>query len=116
MRAEALTRHLGGKWHGSYGTSRCPAHEDKKPSLSLRDSDSGREPDDIVKHCSEAVRALRIASFLRASSRRKKIRPRTKNTKKKRFRWFSQLLICVFFVPLRGQSLSISESEPRSME
>ncbi len=42
MNAEALTKALGGTWHGSYGTARCPAHEDRTPSLSIRDGDNGR--------------------------------------------------------------------------
>ncbi len=42
MNAEELTRALGGKWHGSYGTARCPAHQDKTPSLSIREGDGGR--------------------------------------------------------------------------
>ena len=37
MNAEALTKALGGRWHGSYGTARCPAHEDRTPSFSVRD-------------------------------------------------------------------------------
>ncbi len=36
MNAEALTRALGGRWLGSYGTARCPAHDDHEPSLSIR--------------------------------------------------------------------------------
>ena len=39
MTAETLTKALGGRWHGSYGTARCPAHKDKTPSLSVRDAD-----------------------------------------------------------------------------
>src|SRR5215211_1243809 len=39
--AAALTRRLGGKWHGGYGTARCPAHEDQSPSFSIRDGDRG---------------------------------------------------------------------------
>ncbi len=42
MRAEALTRELGGRWRGRYGTARCPAHNDKNPSLSIRDGEDGR--------------------------------------------------------------------------
>ncbi len=30
MNAESLTRALGGRWHGSYGTARCPAHDDRE--------------------------------------------------------------------------------------
>lgn len=47
MRAEALTRQLGGRWHESYGMARCPAHEDANPSLSLRDGDGDR----LLLHC-----------------------------------------------------------------
>ena len=42
MRAESLTKALGGRWHGSYGTARFPAHDDRTPSLSVRDGDDGR--------------------------------------------------------------------------
>lgn len=38
--AETLTGQLGGKWHRSYGTARCPAHDDRTPSLSVRDGDT----------------------------------------------------------------------------
>jgi hypothetical protein len=31
-----LTLVLGGRWHGRYGTARCPAHPDKRPSLTIR--------------------------------------------------------------------------------
>ena len=42
MNAEELTKALGGHWSGSSGEARCPAHEDKTPSLSIRDGDGGR--------------------------------------------------------------------------
>ncbi len=42
MNAQDLTKALAGRWHGSYGTARCPAHEDKTPSLSIRDGAGGR--------------------------------------------------------------------------
>ena len=42
MRAEVLTRRLGGRWRGSSGTARCPAHDDSHPSLSIKDGDAGR--------------------------------------------------------------------------
>ena len=47
MNAESLTRALGGQWRGSYGTARCPAHEDKTPSLSISDGDG----DTLLTHC-----------------------------------------------------------------
>jgi len=39
--AERITRALGGHWSGAQGVARCPAHEDRNPSLSLKDGDSG---------------------------------------------------------------------------
>ena len=41
MRAEQLTRALSGRWHGQYGAARCPAHDDRNPSLSIRDGEAG---------------------------------------------------------------------------
>ena len=40
--AQDLTKALGGRWSGNSGTARCPAHEDKTPSLSIHDGDGGR--------------------------------------------------------------------------
>ena len=40
MSARELTQALGGRWHGRYGTARCPAHKDRHPSLTVRDGDS----------------------------------------------------------------------------
>jgi hypothetical protein len=37
--AERLTTCLGGRWHGHYGTAKCPAHDDHEPSLSIRDGE-----------------------------------------------------------------------------
>ena len=42
MNAENLTRALGGKWHGRRGMALCPAHDDKNPSLAIRDGDDGK--------------------------------------------------------------------------
>lgn len=39
-------RRLKGTWHGSYGKARCPAHEDRRPSLSIT---PGR--DAVLFHC-----------------------------------------------------------------
>ena len=48
MNARELTAALGGKWHGRYGTARCPAHLDKTPSLTVRDGDDfSRWIDDV---------------------------------------------------------------------
>lgn len=40
MNARDLTLALNGKWHGKYGTARCPAHDDRNPSLTIRDGDT----------------------------------------------------------------------------
>lgn len=47
MSAREITRVLKGTWHGAYGTARCPAHDDRSPSLSLRDGEDGR----LLVHC-----------------------------------------------------------------
>ena len=39
MDARDIIQALGGRWHGGYGTARCPAHEDKNPSLSVSERD-----------------------------------------------------------------------------
>ena len=50
MSPNELTKALKkGKWHGSYGTACCPAHDDKSPSLSIS---LGRDGRTLVKcHC-----------------------------------------------------------------
>src|SRR6266702_538639 len=35
--AEQIIRALGGQWHATNGTARCPAHNDRRPSLSITD-------------------------------------------------------------------------------
>ena len=40
--ARRIALALGGRWHGGYGTARCPTHDDRRPSLSLTDGDDGR--------------------------------------------------------------------------
>lgn len=39
MNARELTAILGGRWCGSYGLARCPAHDDENPSLSIGDGE-----------------------------------------------------------------------------
>jgi hypothetical protein len=41
MTAAELTRMLGGRWHGRYGTARCVIHDDRNPSLSIFEGDRG---------------------------------------------------------------------------
>src|SRR5690606_35246985 len=47
--ARDLVRRLGGTWHGSYGMACCPCHEDRRPSLKVRDDPSRSGGIDL--HC-----------------------------------------------------------------
>lgn len=40
--AREITALLGGKWHGTWGHCRCPAHVDANPSLSVSNGKDGR--------------------------------------------------------------------------
>jgi putative DNA primase/helicase len=42
MNAEAIARALGGRKIGSAWMARCPAHEDRDPSLSIDDAKNGK--------------------------------------------------------------------------
>ncbi len=41
MNAQEIVKALGGRWSGSAGVARCPAHDDREPSLSIRDGVDG---------------------------------------------------------------------------
>ena len=60
--ARGITRALGGRWHGSYGTACCPAHDDRRPSLSLRDGRDGR----LLAYCHAGCGWTAVADALRA--------------------------------------------------
>jgi hypothetical protein len=66
--AQRITAALGGKWYRRYGVARCPAHGDRKPSLSLSDGLGGR----LLAHCKtgcsfhEVLGALRRLGILEA--------------------------------------------------
>ena len=47
MTAEILARVLGGRRTGNHWMAPCPTHEDREPSLSIRDSDNGK----VLVHC-----------------------------------------------------------------
>lgn len=59
--ARELTAALDGFWCGSYGMAKCPAHDDRSPSLSIRDGDR----DKVLVKChagcaqSDVIDALR---------------------------------------------------------
>ena len=60
MSAEAITRALGGSWNGRAGVARCPAHEDRSPSLSLTDGADG-----LLLHCFAGCSFTDIIAALR---------------------------------------------------
>lgn len=45
--AQRITRALHGKWYGRYGVTRCPAHGDRHPSLTLANGPQGH----LLAHC-----------------------------------------------------------------
>jgi putative DNA primase/helicase len=82
--AETLTARLSGRWHGSYGEARCPAHDDRSPSLSIRDGDRspllkchrGCDPQDVVSALRRAghwpVETATQSSIATATERRRR--------------------------------------------
>jgi putative DNA primase/helicase len=48
MSARAIVKQLGGMWCGSCGLVRCPAHDDRNPSLKVRDDPNKRDGIDLI--------------------------------------------------------------------
>jgi hypothetical protein len=61
MNARQLTLNLRGRWFGTYGAARCPAHEDRRASLSIRDG----EQSVLVKCFAGCAAELVIAALRR---------------------------------------------------
>ena len=59
-----LVERLGGRWTGSGGVCRCPAHDDRSPSLSVR---VGRTS--LLLHCFAGCEPVDILRALRAAGR-----------------------------------------------
>jgi hypothetical protein len=63
MTAEGIAKALNGRKVGSDWKARCPAHHDRKPSLSIREADDGK----ILVHCHAGCDQERVIAALRVS-------------------------------------------------
>jgi hypothetical protein len=62
MTAESIATALGGRKAGGGWAARCPAHDDREPSLSVRDADHGK----ILVRCHAGCDQARVIAALRA--------------------------------------------------
>lgn len=62
MIAETIARALGGRKVGAGWIARCPAHDDREPSLSIRDADSNK----VLVCCHAGCDQRRVIAALRA--------------------------------------------------
>jgi putative DNA primase/helicase len=62
MTAQTIAEALSGRKAGRGWTARCPAHEDRTPSLSIRDSDDGK----VLVRCHAGCDQERVIAVLRA--------------------------------------------------
>ena len=59
--ARSLTLALRGKWYLRYGLTSCPAHGERKPSLTLADAPEGR----LLLNCKTVCSFLDVLAALR---------------------------------------------------
>ena len=62
MTAESIAKALGGRKAGKGWVARCPAHDDRTPSLSIQDADS----DKVLVRCHAGCDQARLISTLRS--------------------------------------------------
>jgi putative DNA primase/helicase len=60
MNARQIVAALKGHWHGGYGQCRCPVHDDREPSLTVRDGDNA-----VLVKCFAGCEARDIIDALR---------------------------------------------------
>ena len=61
MTAETIAKALCGRKSGGGWTARCPAHDDRTPSLSIRDADDGK----VLLYCHAGCRQEGVIAALR---------------------------------------------------
>ena len=62
MNAEIIAKALGGRKAGGGWTAHCPAHDDRTPSLSIRDADDGK----VLVRCFAGCGQRDVIATLRA--------------------------------------------------
>ena len=62
MTAAMIAKALGGRKAGATWTARCPAHDDREPSLSIADGDEGK----VLVRCHAGCEQHRVIAVLRA--------------------------------------------------
>jgi putative DNA primase/helicase len=62
MKAEIIARALGGRKVGCGWMARCPAHDDREPSLSIRDADGGK----VLVRCHAGCDQRQVIAALRS--------------------------------------------------
>ena len=62
MTAETIAKALGGRKAGGGWIARCPSHDDRKPSLSIRDADDGK----VLVRCHAGCEQERVIATLRS--------------------------------------------------
>jgi hypothetical protein len=61
MNAENVAKGLGGRKAGGGWVARCPAHDDREPSLSISDSDNGK----VLVRCHAGCDQVQVIAELR---------------------------------------------------
>ena len=69
--AEGIAKALGGRRVGGGWMARCPAHHDRKPSLSIRDADDGK----VLIHCHAGCDQRGVIAILRSRGLWQRERP-----------------------------------------
>jgi len=62
MHAESIAKALGGRKAGGGWMARCPAHDDRTPSLSIRDADDGK----VLVRCHTGCDQMLVIAALRS--------------------------------------------------
>ena len=62
MTAETIAKALGGRKAGGRWMARCPSHDDREPSLSIRDADDGK----VLVRCNAGCEQEQIIATLRS--------------------------------------------------